>query len=361
VNVVRLHELQKRKGKDLAWYLLGFFVVQLGLAVGIDAYWTAIRDPEFAELLDIVRKRQVEAPGRPLVLVLGSSRTRGALRAEYLNCPGDETRPLVINCGVNASFAMLQQVHLRRFLEAGIRPRLVFVEVMPRALSARGGAALEEKRFWGARLSAPEAARVWNYFGEPYRLVMRWGPGRLLPVATHRVELRDALALDVPTSGWAGYAGGRDSYGWCSGPSKSNQQEYERLTRECLNEYLPAITQPALSPGAQQAIRDLVNLGRQEHIAVVLFIPSEASVFNSYGPEVAEGQLRALHTLAHELGVPLIDTSDWIDEGGFWDGHHATPEGANQYTSRFAREALALGWPRLGNYRQVNRASSESP
>jgi hypothetical protein len=38
--------------------------------------------------------------------------------------------------------------------------------------------------------------------------------------------------------------------------------------------------------------------------------------------------------------VPLIDARDWVDDDGFWDGHHMLPAGAAQFTHRFEREAL---------------------
>jgi hypothetical protein len=89
-----------------------------------------------------------------------------------------------------------------------------------------------------------------------------------------------------------------------------------------------------------QAYRDIGRLCRDNHIPVVLFSPAEGTRFRNYAPAVAESQMNAVRGLARELGVPLIDTRTWIDDKGFWDGHHATCRGADQYTERFCREIL---------------------
>jgi hypothetical protein len=167
---VRPRELQRRMRRDLAWCLVGFLVVQMGLGLCQEVCWQAGRDPDFDALLRIIRRRQAETPSRPLVLVLGSSRTSLNFRAERLNRPTDETAPLVINAAMIGGGPMLEQIYLRRLLRAGVRPNLVFVETAPMFLSAREGVPLEEGFLSPAKLTAAEAARLWTYYAEPSRL-----------------------------------------------------------------------------------------------------------------------------------------------------------------------------------------------
>jgi hypothetical protein len=337
---VRARELQRRKRNDLAWYLLGFVVVQLALAAGVDQYWPAIRDPDFADLERLVRLRQAEAPDRSLILVLGSSRTLYALRADRLNNPADDASPLVINGAMLAAGPMMQQVALRRLVSAGVRPRLVFFEIMPLSLSRRDGAAVEERERSTGRFSAGELAHLWRYYGQPYRLCYPWGMARLLPTYRHHAELRDALEIDLPVAGRSpSFA--RDEYGGCLYREELSTEEVGRQTRNTLERYESALTQPLVAPGPLWALRDGLELCRAQGIPVVLVVPPEGTALRCYRPAVEESQLSRVRDLARELAVPLIDARDWVEDAGFWDGHHAYARGADQYTDRFGHEALA--------------------
>jgi hypothetical protein len=372
---VRVRAMQKRQRNALAWYLAGFLGVQLGLGVCIDRYWPAQRDSDFNELVQIVRERQAApsplspasepneafsaaragargrgqgAPGRPLVLVFGSSRTQGDLRAERLNAPADSTAPIVVNCAVLGGGPMMHQVMLRRFLDAGIRPDLAFVEVMPMALSARQGYPIEEmQQTW--RYTAAEVRGLWRYYADPARLCYHWAVTRVFPFFHYQAQLRDVLCIDIPVAGRPRFASGRDDYGWVRPVEMTPPQEIERLTRENLKFYDSALTQPAVAQGALNALGDMLDLCLREHIPVVLILPPEGSAFRSYAPTVAERLVDAVRTLAGERGVPVIDARAWVDDNGFYDGHHALVKGADQYTQRFAREALAPYLARLSS------------
>jgi hypothetical protein len=117
-------------------------------------------------------------------------------------------------------------------------------------------------------------------------------------------------------------------------------EEVERLTRQTLESYESALTQPRIAPGALQATRDAIRLAQREQIAVILVLPPEGSVLRNRAPAAAERHAGALRALAADMGVSLIDARTWIDDNAFFDGHHAFRRGAEQYTQRFAREAL---------------------
>ena len=71
---------RKARG-ELVWWLLGFVVFQVGLAVALERRLPAVRDPEYALKRQRLQALQAASPGRPLVLMLGSSRTRLGLQA----------------------------------------------------------------------------------------------------------------------------------------------------------------------------------------------------------------------------------------------------------------------------------------
>jgi hypothetical protein len=314
--------------------------VQLGLAVGIDGYWPALRDPTFGDLQRIVRDRQAETPGRPLVLALGSSRTKMALRAEHLNHRENASAPLVVNAAQLGGGPMQHLALLRRLLREGIRPHLVFLEVMPMALSNRDGRPMEERVIDLSRFSAPEVAGMWPYCAQPVRFAWPWALVHVWPCQHYRARMRDALSIDTADSTPCRYKTG-DDWGWQCADKDESRPDVETATRATLEVHRLALTQPALAPGAVRAFHDLIALCRRQGSAVVLFMPAECSGFRNYCPEVADAQARAVRRLATEAGVPLIDARTWIGDDGFIDGHHATPAGADQFTDHFAREALA--------------------
>src|SRR5436309_4680728 len=132
-------KLVRKSRRRLFWLLAGFALCQLVLAVVIDTELSAVRDPEFEARLERLRARQAETPGRPLVLVLGSSRTGYGLDARRLSEAKDGSGALVFNFGISGSGPLFQLVNLRRLFDAGVRPDLLYVEVMPALLADRDG------------------------------------------------------------------------------------------------------------------------------------------------------------------------------------------------------------------------------
>lgn len=345
---MRLRELHNQKRQALLWYLAGFAAVQLALGVCIDRYWPANRDPDFDELTRIVRERQAAAPGRPLVLVFGSSRTQSNLRAECLNNPADNNAPIVVNCAILGGGPMMHEIMLHRFLRAGIRPDLAFIEVMPMSLSACEGAPIEERQqTW--RYSASEVRHLLRYFVQWHQLCYHWAVARVFPYKHNQAQLRDALAIDIPAVGRRKYASGRDDFGWCRAAISAPPAEIERCTHGNLKFYHSALTQPGLAPGAVQALGDALDFCKARHVPAVLFLPPEGSAFRSYAPEVEACHVDAVRKLAGERGLSVLDARTWVDDDAFFDGHHVFLKGADQFTHRFASEALPQYLPSVSN------------
>src|SRR5262245_54137780 len=126
---MRRQRTEAVRRRELAWVLAGFVLVEVGLAVGVDRYWRGVRDPEFAVATGLLAARQAEAPGRPLVLALGSSRTEMGLCASLLSAGPADSTPLVFNFGIAGGGPMMEQVCLRRLLELAVRPRVVRLEL----------------------------------------------------------------------------------------------------------------------------------------------------------------------------------------------------------------------------------------
>jgi hypothetical protein len=329
---------QRRVGKQIAWYLTGLLTVLIGLAVSVDWLWPALRDPDYDELQRLIRERQAEQPGRPLVLALGSSRTQMALWADRLNSPSDSTGPLVLNGAAAGAGPIMQRVVLGRLLRAGVRPRLLLFETMPMSFSVRNGSPIEERQKFGERYTMAELIQVWPYYAKPWQMGGYWLQGRSLPWLRRQGDVRDALGMHLPT-GPTRYQSGRERDGWVPCLQAFPPEEIERMTRASLEDYDSALKQPQLAPGPLRALHDSIKLCQEQHIPIVLVAPPENQAFRTYSPAV-EVQMDALRAVARELSVPLIDARTWIDDAHFIDGHHATRKGAEQYTDRLGREVI---------------------
>src|SRR5438132_46156 len=68
------HAFARRSARALGCAVAAFLAGQLALGLAVERWLPAARDPEYAAKVERLRARRAEAPGRPLVLVLGSSR-----------------------------------------------------------------------------------------------------------------------------------------------------------------------------------------------------------------------------------------------------------------------------------------------
>jgi hypothetical protein len=332
----RLHRDGRR---ELLWAAAGFAVLQVALALGLERFWPQVRDPEYRLLAQRLDDRRAEAPQRLLLVVLGSSRTALGLRAEILSeTPSD---PLVFNFGVPAAGPMMQQVCLRRLLADGVRPAGVVIEVMPALLSQRDRYPQEEAMLDPARLTADEIRMLAGYYHRPDRLLLPWCTARLLPVRRHQAEMRDSLNLDAGPSS-ADPLRDVTSHGWRRAPAHLGGERKSATERLAVSQYRSALGDARVAPGPIKALGDLLTLCRGEDIPAMLLLMPEDSAFRALHEPAAKAACdRALARLSRDFDVPLVDARAWVADGGFWDGHHLTPRGAERFTRRFRDGALA--------------------
>ena len=77
-----------------------FLLAQAGLNLALFTHWP-LRDPEYGRRLSALRQRQAErGPGRPLVLLMGSSRVAMNVRPGLMEVNRREGGPTVFNFGL---------------------------------------------------------------------------------------------------------------------------------------------------------------------------------------------------------------------------------------------------------------------
>jgi hypothetical protein len=330
----------------LGWALVAFAAAQLLLAVAVERLRPAWRDRPYGMKLARLRQRLAQHPGRPLALMLGSSRTYYGLRAEALDgLPGPDGRPLVgFNFGLAAAGPLRQSACLRSLLDEGIRPDLLLIEVLPPLLNEPGRDRLcEENWIFVPGLSATDVGRLTPYVSRPYGFGQRWLRSRLVGCQTHRRRILADCA-----SGWlppdtASLARMHDG-GWVSAPQGTvSDEERWRETATVREQYASAFTDFRIGDGPARALRDLLGLCRRERISVALVLMPEGSAFRGWYPPKMEAALADfLDELRESHGVTVIDARHWVADVGFWDSHHLLPEGAAAFSRRLADEVRRL-------------------
>jgi hypothetical protein len=339
----------------LGWGLCFFVCAQLALNVIVEGWHPELCDPEFAARAALLRSRIAEEPGRPLLLVIGSSRTGMAFLPEVLpplrTASGEQ--PLVFNFShLNAGPAM-NLVQLRRLLRLGIRPEWVVLEIMPPQLAD------EKQRISTSVAQRDDFPALARYFTKPLGAYTACVASRLVPWYTHRsfivqhcapkwvppgIKLgQDEVALDR--------LGGDSSW---QAIRQLDATEARRRTWATRAIYFPILQDFHVAAISDRATREFLDLCRQEGIHVALLLTPEGSEFQSwYPPDAWPRVMSYCAALGREYGVPVVNTRDWVSDQDFSDSHHALLPAAKTFTRRLGREVLqplVLGELRPGSY-----------
>src|SRR4029077_4552806 len=109
-------KLPGRGRAALLWGIAFFFLAQLSLAIVIERWRPDWGDPEYGRRLRYLRQRMREEPGRPLLLVLGSSRTGNGFKADCLPPPSwnHNESPLIFNMSQSGGTTLYELLILKR-------------------------------------------------------------------------------------------------------------------------------------------------------------------------------------------------------------------------------------------------------
>jgi len=317
--------------------------VGLGLAAELSLY---LRDPGYADKEVRLRKQFAAYPGAPSVVMLGTSRTgyafysarvREQLAAELGG------RAMAFNYGIPASGPVTHLTYLRRLLEAGHRPDLLLVEVLPPTLAELEDGPLEARFFFGDRLRRGEVEPVIGY-GFPAEKTRRdWRRSVTVPW----YQLRFPMVGRVHPSAlpWHlryDWSRTEDPAGW-STPMVTDltpEKQDEGLKRAA-GEYGAILADMHPTGGGARALADLLALCREQKLPVRMVLMPESEGFRALYLPATTGRLYAfLAALEAEYGAPLIDARGWLPAAVFTDGHHMLRPGAEAFSDRLVREAV---------------------
>jgi hypothetical protein len=231
----------------------------------------------------------------------------------------------------------------RRFLDDGVRPDLVVVEVMPHFLTCPKGtdAGAEENSLHAARLTCAELPRAASYCRQPSRFVGPWLLSRLVPSYHCQAELREFAGVDAPTTPDRPY--GRDSHGLHTHARlvAGTPQQTSAFTTAWIESSRRSLEGDRFTDEARRSVRDLLTLCRTECRQTVLLAPPVRSEVLRVMPKLAELRAAELAAIAAECNVPSIDARRWLDDGDFFDAVHVQAIGVEHYSDRIGRDVLA--------------------
>jgi hypothetical protein len=330
----------------LLWAALFFLCGQVALVLFLERVPRMVRDPEYGLRLAYLRQEQARKPGRPLVVILGNSRSALGLRPDYMTTglAGDGADPVVFNFSLFGAGPVMELLCLNRLLADGIRPDWVLVEYWPPVLNQQA-TQTEEQRIDPNRIAWGDLPLLLRYWRDPDALRRRYAEGRLEALFTYRFALVSKVCPAwLPWSARRDYAWDKiTSLGWFPNPhdASPNPEEHRRRLDEVAKFYRPWLTNYEISDVSDRAMRELLARCQREGIRVALLVMPEGSPFRALYPPAAEAKADAyLSLLAREYGVPVANCRDWAADGDFTDSFHLGIDAAAAFSRRFGDEVL---------------------
>lgn len=326
------------------WGLAFIVVAHVGMLIATQSIWPHLRDPEFGYMLSALLRQRAKEPDRPLLVLLGSSRTGRGVR------PGvmpelravDGRSPLVFNFSHIASGSLAELVTLHRLLDAGIHPDWLAVEILP-ALLGRKTDVFGSTMLGISRLSWSDMWLLRRYVCDAHTMKYSWYGDQLAPWHAHRWSLMNQYASNfLPPYMRLDHWKQLDRWGWweMGGDDMPLGAVASALYAQRLS-YYDDLQHLQISAMQDHALRDLITLCRQECIPLMFYIMPEGDIFRGwYAPSVRTRINDYLTHLSRESGVPIADLRTWIEEKYFGDSHHLYPKGATLLSQRFGPEVL---------------------
>jgi hypothetical protein len=333
-----------RARSALAWGVALFVCAQIGVRLLLQAD-PELGEREFGRKLSYLRAALAENPGRPLILMLGSSRMATGFRPEALpRLPATSGRtPVAFNFALVGSGPEISHLVLHRLLAAGIRPAWVYVEYWPPFWTTERSFRDVRGQIDIGRLDPQGVQLLGGYLRRPRILYRAWIEAQVAPSYAYRSTLlsRFAPAWVAPNPTMDHTVRNLERSGWWS-PRTTVMPDYDRaVLAKMLAHYAPILAKYQVRPTPDRALRAILDLCRSEKIhAGVVVLPEGDEFRKCYAPSVLAKVDDYLNLVRRKSAVPVIDARLWIAESAFLDSHHLFPEGANQFTARLGREII---------------------
>lgn len=341
----------RRSAKPLLWWMPFWYVLgQLALFAWMDRSWELTRTQMEQEKWEQLHVRLAEAPDKPLVLMLGSSRTDWAFQAGRLNGQtGPDGRPLLAyNLGVQTTGPIHSALYLNDLLNEGVRPRLLLVEYVATHLNQSRRNLVSEEHFTVPRwLSWHQLAFMQRYFSNPRKAKVEWLEARLAPWYGFRWSVHEHLLgrhyhsmkhpfdqSERPMDDW----GARELE-----PFPHTRGFHAWRSALAVNMYGESLRNFQLGKKPVKALRDLLARCRREQIPVALIkLPMADEFYQRFNAQARADLEKLYRDLCREYGAHAIDATHWVKEEELEDGLHVLDTGAYTFTTRMIDEVHKL-------------------
>lgn len=351
---------RKRRGRGIVLAgVLTLLAVQATMTYGINRsklYWA---DPEYGTTVGNLALRKAEFPQRSLIVVLGTSRSRNGVAADWLSqpVPGEAAPPLVYDACLAGGQPIHMLLMLRRFVAIGAKPDGVVIELLPalmrevetpEGIPARASYLPLNPKREAARLRYDDFDLVRAYDRDRQWTWLRaWIDAQSAPWYTQRYTLTSRYAkLWAPQENvsalnqWT-YAIG--PYGYC--PIRAGtytDDSRQRAGRVAEDSYRHLLKFEAIDSVYDRTMRALLNYCAEQGIAVVglLMMPENSGFRSWYAPRTKRLVQGYAAGLAADFGTRVVDARDWIADDQFMDGHHLLESGSIPFSDRFQRDVL---------------------
>jgi hypothetical protein len=345
-----------RSRRRAARATIGAFAVavaglHLATACALDVVWPQLRDPEYGRRASALRERIAENPGRPLVLVVGSSRAAMGVKpaAWEVARPGTSRDPLLFNVSALGGGPITELLTVRRVFADGLRPTVVLLEYWP-PLLRQDGEYSEATQMDLHRLRWGDLPVVQRYFPEADKIERWMCSARLNALTTFRTRLLTQADPEwVPKPGRLDVAWtDLDGWGWLPGMAPVGAAARQRLIAHQRPGVCARLNGWSVHPDADRALREAVATLRARGATVgLLYLPESSACRGWYPPEVERAAEVHLATLVRDLAVPVIDARRWMDDCDLADGYHLSRTGAAAFTQRLG-PVVAATFPAVG-------------
>jgi hypothetical protein len=222
-----------------------------------------------------------------------------------------------------------------------VRPDLFLIEVLPPLLTDYFVEA--DNRLPADRLGRSDLKLLERYVASKQRLKEDWWLSNAVPCYSHRFAIMSWAAPSYhPLRLRQDWFRECDRSGWVDTPAPMNTHQWRAAALEhARREYVAGLEIFHLGGLSCQALREQLEICRQEGIAAALVLMPEGSDFHSwYRPADWAEIERFLTELSREFGAPIVNAREWIADEGFSDSHHLLKAGAEKFTQRLGREVL---------------------
>lgn len=326
---------------DVLWWLGSFVAAQLALAVVLE-YWGIGRDPNFAFRQFLLNEGLKAEPDRPLLLVLGTSRSMYGVRPDVIEAEngGGPGEPFVFNFSIPSRGLAHKSVELKHLLRDGVRPAALVLEIVPVSLAMDP----EPRDYVPAHLHSwadlTEHGRLRDAALPIYR---DWLAARLVPTFGYRFELLGRLAprlLPAKQEFMTVYWRGLDRRGWLG---MSHVQPWQEAIKEHHDLFAPNFQAFKVAASHRRSMEQILEICRREGIPLTVLLMPESPTFRSWYTPQAKAGCDEFFADLRARGVRVIDAREWFDdEELFLDGHHLEKQGAAVFSKRLAAELRPL-------------------